>query len=303
MSFSNSTNFTLKRDELIEQSYSIIGVGVEGEPLDQSDIDDAAIKLNLMLKAWISYGIKLWKRQLKNITLISGQSVYTFGQKAAGASTATTALKLVDTAAVFVSDEIAVGDTVKNITAGTSTTVSAIDSEITLSLVTDIFSAGQSYEITTADVSVARPLDVIECQRKDASGNTVEINRISRNEYENLPNKTSIGVPVNYHYDPTLNNGTLYVWLTPGASEAAAYTLDIVLHIPTNDMDNSTDDFDFPQEWLEPIMLGLAYRMAPAHGLPQSERKQLKTDLDDALELALGNDIESGSIYFQPERH
>ena len=65
MATSNSINFKLKRDQLITESYAEIGVGVGGEPLDSDLINAAAIRLNIMIKAWQSYGIKLWKRNEK----------------------------------------------------------------------------------------------------------------------------------------------------------------------------------------------------------------------------------------------
>ena len=165
-----SYNFKLNRDEAIEEALSIIGVGVEGEPTDPDTIAVAARKLNIMLKAWQSYGIKLWKRKTKTITLVSGQYAYTIGQKSEGSATSTSAGNLVDSSADFTTDEIVAGDTVLNITDGTSTTVSAFTNKTTLALTDDIFTSGESYEITNADVSLPRPLSIIECSRVDSSG-------------------------------------------------------------------------------------------------------------------------------------
>ena len=116
-----------------------------------------------------------------------------------------------------------------------------------------------------------------------------------------MPNKTTTGVPINFHYDPTLNNGSFYLWMAPGATEAANYTISIVANLPIADVDNSTDDFDFPSEWIEAVSYGLAYRMAPTTGLSHNERVLLKKDFDTALELALGWDNEFLSIRFAPE--
>lgn len=62
-----------------------------------------------------------------------------------GTATSTSASKLRDSNATFVSDGVAVGDTFYNTTDTTSTTVTAVDSEISLSLADDIFISGESY--------------------------------------------------------------------------------------------------------------------------------------------------------------
>ena len=63
-------------------------------------------------------------------------------------TTATTATKLVDSAALFLTtDEVSVGDIIYNTTSGASTTVTAVDSATTLSMSADIMLTGQSYTI------------------------------------------------------------------------------------------------------------------------------------------------------------
>ena len=192
MATSNSINFKLKRDQLITESYAEIGVGVRGEPLDSDLINAAAIRLNIMIKAWQAYGIKLWKRNEKAITLINGQSRYTLGQKSAGTATTDSLNKLVDLGANFVTDEIAVGDTAYNITDNTSAVITAIDSTTTLSFASDLFPDGdEDYEISDANVSIPRPLTIIECNRKDTSGHEVTMDFLTKNEYDALSNKSS----------------------------------------------------------------------------------------------------------------
>ena len=153
----------------------------------------------------------------------------------------------------------------------------------------------------TGDVVMKRPLRILECNRKLIStGITTTVNPLSLNEYQNLPNKAETGVPVNYFYDPTLNNGTLKLWLVPGSTEVALYTIEIVYQSPIEDMDSSIDDFEFPQEWLEPIRLGLAYRLSSKYALGYRERMALRRDAAEALELAQSFDVADTSLYMQP---
>lgn len=64
-----------------------------------------------------------------------------------GTATSTTADKLVDTAADFVTQKVVVGDTVYNTTDDTEALVTAIDDLNTLSLDTDIMVSGEAYEV------------------------------------------------------------------------------------------------------------------------------------------------------------
>jgi hypothetical protein len=276
---------------------------IEGEDLDPSEIKFAARRLNSMIKNWVVHGFRLWKRQRKTITLVAGQSSYTIGQEASGTTTSTTANKLVDLDADFITDAT-VGDKVLNTSDSTDTTISAIDSKTHLSVASDIFTSGESYTITTADESLPRPDRILECNRI-YDGNEVTMTAMSLQEYNNLPNKSQTGTPINYFYDPVLNNGRLYFWLTPGTSEAAGFTVEIVAVTQVNDLDNSTDTFDFPQEWYEPLIINLAYKLSGAYGgLSATAKRDLKKDAKDLLDDVVDYDQDSTSVYIQPEvRH
>lgn len=64
-----------------------------------------------------------------------------------GTTTATTADKLVDSGATFVTDKVKVGDVVYNTTDDTAATVTAVDSETTLSVNANIFASGEAYTV------------------------------------------------------------------------------------------------------------------------------------------------------------
>jgi hypothetical protein len=68
-----------------------------------------------------------------------------------GTTTGTTASKLVDSGATFVTAGVAIGDTVSNTTDGTSGLIMAVDSETQLTVNADIFVSGEDYSIATVD--------------------------------------------------------------------------------------------------------------------------------------------------------
>jgi hypothetical protein len=150
------------------------------------------------------------------------------------------------------------------------------------------------------DVTTDRPLRIYEADRKETStGITTSLTRLTLDEYENLPNKNQTGVPTQYFFEPTLNNSTLKLWPAPDATTASDYTVELVVQAPLEDLDSGTDDFDFPQYWLEAIIYGLAVRLAPRYGgLGIQERSMLRREAKEVLDLAISFDVEYGSIYF-----
>ena len=153
----------------------------------------------------------------------------------------------------------------------------------------------------TGDVTMQRPLRILECVRRNTDNIDVPLNKLTKSEYYNLSNKFNEGTPVSYYYDPQLDNGELTIWQPPSTTTAAEYSIVIVYHIPSEDMDSANDNFDCPSEWLEAIKYGLALRLAPEYGVDQPSYYALRGMFEDIYDKALTWDMESGSIYFQPD--
>ena len=86
---------------------------------------------------------------------------------------------------------------------------------------------------------------------------------MSREQYRALPNKASEGRPTQWFYDRQQGNGTLYVWPT---SDSALGTIKFTYRRMIQDIDASTNDLDFPQEWFEALLYGLADRLTLPYG-------------------------------------
>jgi hypothetical protein len=67
------------------------------------------------------------------------------------------------------------------------------------------------------------------------------------------------------------------------------------------DMDAGTNDFDFPQEWLEPLIYGLADRLADEYGVDNGIKGRIARRAAESLALAMSFDQEEGSIFFSPD--
>jgi len=236
MATSGSVDYSLTRTQIIEEALRTISVLGEGETATASQLSEASTALNIMLKAWMAYGLSLWAIKRQSITPIEGQSSYTLGRS------------------------------------GTPT------------------------------VTMDRPLDVLEVYRRDTSEVTdIDLMKISREEYWNLPDKDTEGEPNQFYYDPQLGNGVLHIWPVADSTFASDKTLEIFYRKPFDDMDAATDDLDFPQEWYEAIKFGLAYRLSFQPGIPAMDKSAIKQMANETLDLALSWDTEHTPVYFQPK--
>ena len=112
--------------------------------------------------------------------LLDGDTVTFSSLKDSGTTTATTTDKLVDGTQNFTST-VRVGDLVKNTTDSTTATVTAVDSDTTLSLSADIMVSGENYEIKYEADKVITLKKVNECKFSP-------LNTIFYNKYGALQN-------------------------------------------------------------------------------------------------------------------
>jgi hypothetical protein len=77
MSTSGTTDFSVTRDDIIKRALRLIGATSQGETPTATQISEAALSLNGLVKAWAADGMPLWAITEKTLTLISGQAVYT----------------------------------------------------------------------------------------------------------------------------------------------------------------------------------------------------------------------------------
>ena len=159
--------------------------------------------------------------------------------------------------------------------------------EGTLSLVAD----QQSYSMYSGGDFTTRPLQILSCRLYKSSLETPMI-RVPREDYFNLPDKSSSGIPTQYYYDPGRVQGTLYIWPVDDGTNSLKFTyLDTV-----DDLDTSANNPDAPQEWYETIIYNLARRLSPRVGIPM-RAEDLQFAIQSEQEL-LGWDQEPDETVF-----
>lgn len=79
MAVSNSTSFTVTRDQIIEAALQDLSVLEEGAQPSSAALVKGSFALNLIIKDWQTTGIKLWTVDNLAIPLVKGKTVYTIG--------------------------------------------------------------------------------------------------------------------------------------------------------------------------------------------------------------------------------
>jgi len=110
---------------------------------------------------------------------------------------------------------------------------------------------------TTGDV--AKACRIISA-RFTQSGRDLPMEVMTREEYRDLPYKTTTGIPTQYYFDPQRDGGTLYVWPVIAAIPNAE-TISFTYQRRFEDIDAIGNSLDIPQEWLETVGYSLAARL------------------------------------------
>jgi len=137
----------------------------------------------------------------------------------------------------------------------------------TITLVTALTTAAAvDNHVYTYNIKAQRPTEILEARLINDDDTDTPLSILSRENYLNINDKRGsdvAGDPVQIYYDKQITNGILNVW--PPSNDVKKY-IKLTGKYMFDDLDSSTDDFDFPQEWLETLAWNLACRIAPKYG-------------------------------------
>ena len=137
-------------------------------------------------------------------------------------------------------------------------------------------------------------LDILEAVvRRD--GNDYSIERITREDYFNLPNKAQQGRPTQIYVERTATP-SFYVWPTPENSTDVVLTHRIQR---IQDANTLTNDLDVPSRFIPAMVSGLAYYMALKNAPDRAQTAKMMYEEDFAR--AANEDTERGSIRIRPD--
>lgn len=312
MATSGSINFTQSRNEVILDALQIIGAYGIGRTVSSEDLNFAANLLNKMVKAWATKGLHLFSKEEGVLYVTPDTSIYNLGvtgtratkasdeiitQLSAAATSSATALSVDSTTGMVIGDFIGIVLSDKTIH---WTTILTIPSSTSLNITAGLASAASdNAPVYTYTTMLQRPLRILDCRKRTGFGvNTVDlpVSEIGYQDLQSFPVKNSGTSPTQYTFKPQSTFGALYLWPCPSdGSERIMFTYERVIE----DLDNTSDNFDFPAEWLEALTYQLALRLARPFGKPNAIKDLLpiaSVMLNDLLDW----DAEIASVKMEP---
>lgn len=305
-----TSNFNQDRNSIIQDAFFILRVYGMSESIKNSELEFAARQLNRMVKIWERSGMKLWTQQEGQLFLSSDTQSYslnsTSGDHAAATSdviTTTilsdeaagqTTLSLTDTTGMAANDYIGIElddgtrqwTTIVSVPTSTSVTITAA--------LTD--SATADNTVYTYTTRLDRPLELFNARYHDSSAMDRVLTPMSKSDYMRLVNKAVSSMTSQYYYDSSIGTGKLYIWPT---ADNVVDRIFFTYRRQLNDFDLATDNPDFPQEWLDAIIYGLAARLISPFGLKNAD--SIRYDAERYLREAMNADEENTDINSTPD--
>lgn len=309
----NKTAGDLIRAALRDASIVAVGIPIQGE-----DWSIAESTLNDVLSHWQArLGINLWRETEALLPLNPDQTEYSLGPNGdhcftdyfyavtsdveAVGSGSINIVNVSELAAAGYNDGDIVGIELDNGTRHWTTIIALGGGIIAITdTLPSVASAGNSiYVYHPADI-IDRPVRILDVRHAyDKTANEMPVEQTSRQEYYQIPDKTSSANSVNqWYYSPQLDLGKLAVW--PPASTAKnilRFTFVKPQYIPEDQSENLL----IPSEWYLPLKwalaseLGVTYAIAPERLV--SIQNKAATSLDDAM----SNDVEIDYFSVQPD--
>ncbi len=305
MAVSGSKNYSITTANIREAALRKLGAYDQGEGPSGDEVGAADFALNLMIKEWVADGVDLFLRQESTLFLQPNTQSYEL-------TTAEITNSYVETT---LSAAEASGQTVITVTSSTGmtaadrvglkmddntihwTTIVSVDSSTQITITTatddDAASGNKVYAYTTKS---DRPQKLLYAFRSDINGFDTEIAIIGENEYQRQSNKTSDGPPVEvwYNHKGNQSTGTLKVWPDNGGKNWDKIVM--INQVLPDDMDIGADNPDFPIEYGNALVWGLAAELASEYGLPEQEQARLWAIAQNKLDKQIAYDEEGANV-------
>lgn len=311
MSTSGSVNFSLSRNDIITEAVIQAGILGEEEAIQNSLLSRGNLLLNSLVKTYENSALHIWKKSEATLFLQVDQSEYILGSGSTDHATesyGSTAISADEASGQTVlsidsNSDMSNGDYIgielndgtlhwSTIVSSTATTVTITDA-----LTDDADVDNVVYFYTT---KIDKPLDVYSIRRRTITTSTdITLgDALSYDDFQNLPNKTTTGSVVQWHYQRKNSNGKLFVWPAPANID---YALKITYAKPLEDFDTASDTPDFPQEWYLLLIKELALLMMGPSKRGSREYTTLFNEITLLKKEVLGFDTEKTYFKMKPD--
>ena len=289
-------------DEIIEDAYERIGIqGTSGYQLKT-----AKRSLNILFSEWGNRGLQFWEVKNQNITLVDGQTVYTFFRSPADGTSDginTTLSAGINATAVTIGVASVTGFATNGvITIGTEQISYTGISSLNLTGCTRGINGSTAATHNTSDAVLQFPIGMTDIQEADYRVKSTSVDtpmtKISRSQYQGFSNKTDKGLPTQYWVQRFIDKVTMTLYLTPGAAQDGNY-INFYYTKRIDDVGAYTNATDVPYRFVPCMISGLAYYLAIKYA-PQRVQ-ELKLLYEDELLRAEDEDGSSNSTYISPK--
>jgi len=138
----------------------------------------------------------------------------------------------------------------------------------------------------------AGTIDILDAIIREDSTDQI-INRITLQEYNQIPNKTNEGKPSQYMIDKQYTP-VIYFWLVPDKT----YTMNYWVVNQQEDITASNQDTDIPYRWTDTICAGLSAKLAIKYA---PDRFQILNEVyERSFDFAASTDNDGVSLRVQP---
>lgn len=311
MAVSNSSNFSVTRNDIIRAAALEVGAIGSGVTMSAQMQSDFAFKLNGMVKAWHGTGLHVWTAQEATLFPQIDQIKYQLGNSSSDHATETyvqttisadeasgqTTLSLTSSSGMTVSDNI--GIIVDDGTVHWST-ISSIPDSTSVVIASGLDdTAAEGNHVFAYATKIVRPLKIVDARRHNLdSGHETPIEVIARKDYQWLSQKTNEGTVNQVWYEPGRDTGYLRLWNEPAAIDDL---IKFTWHRPLMDFDAAGDNPDMPQEWILALSFNLAKLCIATFPVSATRANRIIGLAEEYLDLAMGFDREEGSVFFQPD--
>lgn len=316
METSANFNATHTRNNIIEDAAEIAGIldpdGGELTPLQYSRI---ARYLNNMIKSWQADGMQVWVRRYFGVILTKNRATYTFSWDKADYRRQPWSRNIIPTtfvsgAGTTINVTSTAGMTATSTFSGTATyiaieqnsgnfhfdTIVQVNTNTQLTLGT----GGTDYKpngfVYFYPDLCPRILRLLDGWVRTPRGADTPVKVLAREEYNRFGMKTSTGITTQVFYDMGWPESTLYVYPVPNTNGNILWLEGM---FPFQVFTNPSDLPDFPEEWQNAIIYGLAVEIGYRYGMDEKRLTKIEQLARYWRDMALGMSQEN-SVYLQP---
>ncbi len=313
---SGDSNYEVPATDVIASAFRDLAVINEDENPTDGMYAIGLKKLNLLIKELEGTGIHVWTEEEALQFLQPGQARYLIGNDQQNNPSPDHAADAYSYLMLEVESSMVAAQSILSLPVGITlpvgwyvgivldngaiwwTTIAKTIVNVGLTLTVPIpSSASAGNFVFSYQTNIVRPLKVPVARTLTYSGltETPWSYMYSRQEYMDLPNKNTPGVPTQGFYTPKIPQGQLFVY---PVAQQAAWGIRFTWYRPLQNFNGPDDLADLPQEWSNALEWILARDLGPSYSVPAQRWATVQAMAEQKAMLMLEWDRESEDIQF-----